>query len=268
VKGFFAGQPDETKSSDHGLTGESCEYCEAAMILESFTGVNMKWRGVSETEADPLKSTLREELDERRLNMRRFVPKPTQAINDRATEEFRSSGLAAKALVPGNRAPSFTLPDVNGNPVHSSELLVSGPLIVNFIRGRWCPFCCATLEAWQVHLPEVKRAGASVVAISPMTSKQADFMRDQHKLMFPILSDAGNKVAGEFGVAYQVPEYQQELFKTVFINLPFINGDESWSLPFPATFLIGSDGLIKYSFIDADYTLRAEPAELLRVLNQ
>jgi len=226
----------------------------------------MKWRGVSETEPEPLKATLKEELDERRLNMRRFVPPASQAINDRATEEFRQSGLAARALKVADRAPEFTLPDVNGKPISSVDLLSRGPLIVTFIRGRWCPFCCATVEAWQAQLADVKRKGATLVAIGPMTYKQADFMRDQHKLLFPILSDAGNKVAEQFGVAYNVPQYQQDLFKTVFINLPFINGDESWTLPLPATFVIDQDGVIKYSFADPDYTNRAEPASALQSL--
>jgi len=226
----------------------------------------MKWRGVSETDPDPMKATLREELDERRLNMRRFVPKATQAVNDRAVEEFRQTGLGQRALKVGDHAPEFTLPDVRGNLVSSRDLLAQGPLILTFIRGRWCPFCCATVEAWQGYLPQVKAKGASLVAISPMLSKQADFMRDQHKVMFPILSDANNKVAAQFGAACQVPDYQRELFMTVFINLPFINGDESWSLPFPATFAIAADGKIRYSFADPDYTLRAEPAEVLQSL--
>jgi peroxiredoxin len=224
----------------------------------------MKWRGVSETEPDSLKATLREELDERRLNMRRFVPKPTQAINDRVIEEFRANGLAGRALKPGDRAPEFSLPDVNGKPVSSADLLANGPLIVTFLRGRWCPFCCATVEAWQETLFAVKSKGANLLVISPMMSKQGDFMRDQHKLMFPILSDSANKVAEQFGVAYTVPDYQQELFKTVFINLPFINGEDSWTLPLPATFVIAPDGIIKYAFADPDYTLRAEPAEVLQ----
>jgi peroxiredoxin len=225
----------------------------------------MKWRGVSETEPDALKATLREELDERRQNMRRFVPKATQAINDRAVEEFRAAGLAQRALKVGDRAPEFTLPDVKGSTISSRDLLAQGPLILSFIRGRWCPFCCATVEAWQEHLAAVKRKG-NLVVISPMLPKQADFMRDQHKLMFPILHDGGNRVAAQFGVLYQVPDYLQELFKTVFINLPFINGDETWTLPFPATFVIGREGLIKSSFVDPDYTLRAEPADVLQSL--
>ncbi len=226
----------------------------------------MKWRGVSETEPEPLKATLKEELDQRRTMMRRFVPAATQAINDRAIEELRQSGAAGKSLKVGDKAPEFTLPDVAGRPVSSAELLRQGPLVVVFLRGRWCPFCCATVEAWQSALGVVKSRGANLVAISPMTSKQGDFMRDPHKLMLPILSDPQNKVAEQFGVSYQVPKYQQELFSTVFINLPFINGEDSWTLPLPATFVISQDGTIKYAWADEDYTLRAEPAEVIQNL--
>lgn len=223
----------------------------------------MKWRGVSETEPDALKATLREELDERRTLMRQFVPKATQAINDRATEEFRQSGLAQRALKVGDKVPGFSLSDVNGRQVDSQQLLANGPLIVTFIRGRWCPFCCATVEGWQNMLAAVKQKGATLVAISPMSVQQCDFMRDQHKITFPILSDSGNRVAAQFGLAYRVPVYQQELFTTVFINLPHVNGEDSWTLPLPATFVIGQDGIIKHAFTDPDYTLRAEPSEVL-----
>ena len=224
----------------------------------------MKWRGLSETDPEPLQATLKEELDQRRTMMRRFVPAASQAINDRAIEEFRLAGLAAKALKLGDKAPEFKLPDVNGNRVSSADLLAKEPLIVTFIRGRWCPFCCATLEAWQAALPLVQAAGATLVAISPMTSKQADFMRDQHKLMFPILSDTHNQVSAQFGVACAVPKYQQESFAAAFINLPFINGEDSWTLPLPATFVIGQGHLVKYSWVNEDYTLRAEPSDVLQ----
>jgi peroxiredoxin len=232
----------------------------------------MKWRGVSESEPEALKATLREELDERRMLMRRFVPAATQAINDRATEEFRLAGLAGKALKVGDVAPEFSLPDARGVLVSSAELLARGPLVVTFIRGRWCPFCCATVEAWQGVMQqwstrpfpkEEKDRPTAIVAITPMSVAQCDFMRDQHKLTFPALSDAGNRVAEKFGVAYKVPQYQQELFTTVFINLPHVNGEDSWTLPLPATFGIGQDGKIRYAWVNEDYTLRAEPMEVL-----
>src|SRR3954447_4221965 len=147
---------------------------ETAIISEVLPEptLSMKWRGVSETQTDPLKATLKDELDERRTLMRRFVPAATQAINDRATEEFRQAGIALNALKIGDKAPEFTLPDVNNKPVSSADLLSRGPLIVVFIRGRWCPFCCATMESWQGTLDRVKHAGATLIAVAPMSSQQ------------------------------------------------------------------------------------------------
>jgi peroxiredoxin len=226
----------------------------------------MKWRGVSESAVEPLKSTLQAELDERRMLMRRFVPMATQSINDAAIEEFRQAGLARRALKVGDKAPEFVLSDARGEVVGSQELLSRGPLVLSFIRGRWCPFDCATLEAWQAGLDRGKRDGVSFAAITPMSPLQAEFMRDQHKLAFPVLSDFGNKVSEQFGIAYRVPRYQQELYSTVFINLPHINGEDSWTLPLPATFAIGTDRLIRFAFADEDYTRRAEPADVLQAL--
>ena len=114
--------------------------------------------------------------------------------------------------------------------------------------------------------PLVGEAGASLVAISPQTVKQSSFMHEQHKLRFPLLSDAGNKVARQFGLVYSVPEYQQDIYKRVFVNLPLVNGDDSWELPIPATFVIDRNGTAVYASADEDYTERPEPLEILRSL--
>jgi len=226
----------------------------------------MKWRGISETEAEQSAISLREELAERKRLMEMYVPADTRAINERATEELRSSGIADRALKIGQQAPEFALLDQNGKPVSSTELLAKGPLVIAFLRGRWCPFCCGEAEALNRMLPEFERAGASLVAISPQTQNQAYFMHDQHKLRFPLLVDAGNKIAKQFGIVYRVPDYQEKLFSSVFINLPHINGDSSWELPLPATYIVGRDGKIQYASINVDYTERAEPSEVLRFL--
>jgi peroxiredoxin len=91
-------------------------------------------------------------------------------------------------------------------------------------------------------------------------------MHDQHKPGFPLLSDVGNKVAREFGLAYCIPEYQQAIYKRVFVNLPTVNGDDGWELPIPATFILERDGTVLFASADEDYTKRPEPADLVRVL--
>ena len=115
-------------------------------------------------------------------------------------------------------------------------------------------------------LPQIQQAQASLIAISPQTVQQSFFMADQHRLRFPLLSDPGNQVARQFGLAYRVPEYQQAVYRRVFINLPFANGDQSWELPIPASYILERDGSVLYASVSADYTERAEPSEILERL--
>ena len=88
-------------------------------------------------------------------------------------------------------------------------------------------------------------------------------MHNQHKLGFPLLSDAGNQVARQFGLVYRVPAYQQEMYARSFVNLPFINGEPSWELPLPAIYVIAQAGTVLYRDADPDYTVRAEPLEVV-----
>ena len=110
---------------------------------------------------------------------------------------------------------------------------------------------------------EIAAVGASIVAVSPQTQKQAFFMHDQHKLAFPLLVDARNLLARLFGLVYRVPDEQQALYGRTFVNLPFGNGDSSWELPIPATFVIDRDGTILFASANEDYMERPEPLEIL-----
>jgi len=142
--------------------------------------------------------------------------------------------------------------------------------VICFIRGRWCPFCVAQLEAMNAIVPMVKELKASLVAISPQTVHQCYLMADQHHLRFPLLSDEGNKVARQFGLVYQVPEYQKEIYQRAFVNLPLVNGDSSWELPIPAVYVLGQQDSAEISVLYAspnpDYTERPEPIEILEFL--
>ena len=219
----------------------------------------MKWRGLS-TEKDGARPgvSLAQRLMEIKAGIAQYVRPENQAINERAVAELEASGIADRILPVGAKAPEFTLPDQTGKPVSSAELLSHGKLIIDFYRGRWCPFCVTELETYRDMYEEIKASGAQLVAISPQTVKHSAFTADQHKLRFPVLSDAGNKVARQFGLVYRVPAYQEQLFRSVFINLPLTNGDGSWELPLPATYAIGSDATVLYANAFADYTRRPE----------
>jgi peroxiredoxin len=226
----------------------------------------MKWRSLEESnEVDA--RPLREVFAERKELIAKYVPAETQAVHTRAIAELKQKGLAANILPAGAKIPEFQLQDHDGKTVSSSELLAKGPLVLCFIRGRWCPFCVAQMEAMNLILPGIEQAGATLAAISPQTVQQSFFMRDQHKLRFPLLSDAGNKVARQFGLTYRVPDEQEAVYRRAFVNLPFVNGDDSWELPIPSTYIIECDGTVIFASANEDYTERPEPEDVLRVLN-
>ena len=226
----------------------------------------MKWRSLEESGLNTDVRPLREIFAERKKLIAKYVPAETQAIHAQAVAEIKAQHLAANILPVGARAPALDLPDHDGKPISSADLLSRGRLVLSFIRGRWCPFCVGQMEAMNLILPQIEQAGATLVAISPQTVRQSFFMHDQHKLRFPLLSDAGNKVARQFKLTYRVPELQEAVYRRAFVNLPFTNGDDSWELPIPATYILDRDGTILYASANEDYTERPEPADIVRML--
>lgn len=194
------------------------------------------------------------------------APASIHAVMQRATAELIASGLADRALKAGDAAPVFSLPDAQGKLVSSVELLAQGPLVVSFYRGVWCPYCNMELQALEQALPAFNERGASLVAISPQSQANSRKSQRENALGFPILSDSGNEIAASFGLRFKLPDYLAELYMSLGNNLPVINGDQSWTLPMPARFVIGQDGIIRYAEVNPDYTLRPEPSELLPAL--
>jgi len=226
----------------------------------------MKWRSLQESGQSTDARLLREIFSERKELIAKYVPAETQAIHAQSVAELKQRHLAANTLAGGAKAPAFELSNHDGKLVSSVELLAQGKLVLCFIRGRWCPFCVGQMEAMNLILAQIQRAGAAFVGVSPQTVKQSFFMHDQHRLQFPLLSDAGNKVARQFGLTFRVPELQEAVYRRAFVNLPFTNGDDSWDLPIPATFILDRDGTVLYASANEDYTERPEPADIVQVL--
>jgi peroxiredoxin len=150
--------------------------------------------------------------------------------------------------------------------VASQDLLATGPLIVSFYRGVWCPYCNMELQALQEALPAFREAGANLVAISPQTPANSRKSVRQNGLGFPILSDPGNAVAAAFGLSFKLPDYLVQLYTMLKNDLPRCNGDASWTLPMPGRFVIAQDGMIRYAEVNPDYTRRPEPRDMLPAL--
>ena len=183
-----------------------------------------------------------------------------------ATEKLTQSGITNNALKVGDKAPFFSLPKANNESISSAELLQKGPLVINFYRGGWCPYCNLELRAYQQILPEIKELGAQLAAISPNLPDKSLSTVKKNSLDFYVLSDVGNKVAGDFGLVFTLDEELLPIYKQFGIILSEENGDDSFELPIPATYVLNSDGAIVLAFPDADYTKRLEPEEVVNVL--
>jgi peroxiredoxin len=206
---------------------------------------------------------LQDQLDEITANTRTLVQPERLAVSERAVEELFATGIEQRALSAGAKIPDFVLPDASGRLVRSADLLALGPLVINFFRGRWCPYCVTELEAWRELYSIVRERGGLLVAISPQTIRQSDFMQVQHEIPFPLLHDGSCTVAEQFGLAYHIPPFHQQHYRSVLVNIPFVNGDQSWKLVVPATYVVDMDGTVLFAEAHADFRVRPEPEDVL-----
>ncbi|MGB9405887.1 MAG: peroxiredoxin-like family protein [Terracidiphilus sp.] len=208
-------------------------------------------------------TTLQDQLDEITARTRELVQAERLAIGERAIEELFATGIEERILPVGSLAPEFALNDSRGRLVRSQDMLALGPLVVKFFRGRWCPYCVTELEAWRDLHGTLRERGVLMVAIGPQTERQNDFMVSQHRLPFAVLSDPGCVLAEKFGVAHTVPEYLRDYYLSILINIPFVNGESSWRLPLPATYVISPAGRVVFAEAHADFRVRPEPEDAL-----
>ncbi|MGO8786519.1 MAG: peroxiredoxin-like family protein [Terriglobia bacterium] len=183
-------------------------------------------------------------------------------------DRVRSSGVLDHALKVNDFAPDFSLPDAFGYEISLKTLLKAGPVVISFYRGEWCPFCNLELHALQEALPRINKLGANLVAISPEKPDGGIIVTEKNKLTFPVLSDFKNAVARQFGIVFRVGDELQDLSRTVFKNdLSLRNGEDTYELPVPATFVIDGSGMVRFAHVNVDYmTGRAEPEEVVAAL--
>jgi len=211
--------------------------------------------------------SLKEQLAEYRADWRKRVPADRQAIMERHIEQLRTGVIARTMLKVGNRAPEFMLRNAKEEIVDIGALRKKGPVIVTFYRGGWCPYCNLELKAFQEILPEIKAAGASLVAISPEKPDATLSTTEKNALAFEVLSDVGQKVGRAFGLVYQFTEELRSAYRGFGRDIPAHNGTAGeWALPVSATYVIDRNGTIIYAYTDVDYRDRADPRDVLDFL--
>ncbi len=211
---------------------------------------------------------LTQELEQLRQQLRANHPENFKAVMDGATQDLINTKIAESALKKGDPIPDFTLPNAVEKPVKIQSLLDRGLLVISFYRGGWCPYCNLELRTLQKYLPKIKELGANLVAISPETPDHSLSTSEKNELTFEVLSDVKNQVAQQFGLVFTLPEEIRSIYQQFGIDVPAYNGNQTFELPIPATYVVATDGRIIHSFVNPDYTQRLDPEEIMTTLQQ
>ncbi len=215
--------------------------------------------------AGPPPRFLDRQLAERKAAFQEQAPPETAEAFEKGIRDAGESEVMQTALRVGDRAPDFTLPNAEFRKVTLSDLLEHGPVVIVWHRGGWCPYCNIQLRAYQSMLPRIEATGATLLAISPELPDKTVVTANENELSFEVLSDVGNRIAGEYGLVYTLSPGVRKFFKGR-IDFGQYYGEPTPELPLSATYVIDKSGVIRYAFVEADYRVRAEPADVIAVL--
>ena len=210
--------------------------------------------------------SLKAQIDAYNVQKEAKLPADVLALMNKTNEELIAQHIKNNALQVGAKVSNFNLSNHNGETIELTDLLNKGPVIISFYRGGWCPYCNLELKALNNYLPQFKTQSAQLIAISPQLPDETLSTAQKNVLEFDVLSDVSNKVADQFGLLFTLDERIQALYTQFGIDFEKYYGDKSYKLPLPATYVINQQGIITYAFLNEDYTLRAEPADVMAAL--
>ena len=210
--------------------------------------------------------SLKAQIDAYNVQKDAKLPADVLALMNTTNEELIAQHIKDNALQIGQKVENFSLANHNGENIELADLLKKGPVIISFYRGGWCPYCNLELKALNDYLPQFKTQSAQLIAISPQLPDETLSTAQKNDLEFDVLSDVSNKVAEQFGLLFTLDERIQALYTQFGIDFEHYYGDKSFKLPLPATYVINQEGVITYAFLNEDYTLRAEPTDIMAAL--
>ncbi|SDN50684.1 Peroxiredoxin [Paenibacillus sp. yr247] len=212
--------------------------------------------------------SVKEQLDQAKEGFIATAPEEVQAALFRNIKEQQESGILF-GLKEGDKAPNFTLTNPLGNQVNLYDELAKGPVVLTFYRGSWCPFCNIQLRAYEQALPELKKLGGQLIAVTPQSPDNSLSHQEKEELTFQVLSDSNGTVSDSYKVLYEVPDYVQDVFTQKFgLDLTKFNNTARWILPVPATFIIDKEGIIRRAHVNPDFMKRMEPQEIIDQLKK
>ena len=220
---------------------------------------------------------LNKQIQEVIQSLRGSLPANLSSLIEQGAGEISALDIAGQALDVGDQVPDFSLNDYKGNTVSIGDFLRHGPVVLTFYRGVWCPYCNLQLAEYNRHLSEIRLMGADLIAISPQSANAEQVFRNSDApeeakksitgdLEFTVLQDPGNRVAANFGLVFDLPQSHLRLFDLMNLDLEAVNGDSTYAVPDPATFIVSQNSRIHWRFVPNNYRKRAEVADIIAAL--
>jgi peroxiredoxin len=216
-------------------------------------------------EARDMDASLAERLQAFADSVRRLGPHFQETV-DKLVARLKEQGVGENAPKPGEPMPLFALPDESGRLVSLDTLLEKGPVAITFHRGYWCPYCRINTRALAQAQGEIAAEGGQVAAIMPDRQHFTTELKTESEAPFPILTDIDNGYAMSLNLAFWVGAEMQEMMTGAGWDVSRSQGSNTWLLPIPATFVVGTDGEVKSRFIDPDYRKRVAVEDLISAL--
>ncbi|HEX8553702.1 MAG TPA: peroxiredoxin-like family protein [Sphingomonas sp.] len=188
------------------------------------------------------------------------------ALYDRFVAQLRTRGVGGSAPKLYDRFEPFTLPDSRGRYVDLADRLGTGPVVLSFMRGGWCPYCRGELLAWADAIPRLEAVGGRFIAVSGEAGGRAEVTRCELAPGAEMLCDIDHGLALSLGLAFPVSEELHDRLIDHGLDLSDVYGDSGRILPIPATFVIDSGGVVRYAFTEPDFRVRADPAVVIAVV--
>jgi peroxiredoxin len=211
--------------------------------------------------------TIREQSGQLKAAAAGRLPADVAEVFDRSIRDFLDQGIPPGAVKAGDRLDPFTLDDATGTPVSLDQITGSGPAVIVFYRGGWCPYCNLALRTYQRELlPQLQEYGARLVAISPQLPDQSLSTAEKAGLGFTILSDPGSRLARRIGIAFEQAGEVLAAQRKLGLDLTQVNAEGSTHLPRPTVLVIDQDRTVRFADVQPDYTARTEVADIIAAL--
>lgn len=211
--------------------------------------------------------TIREQSDQLKAAAAERLPSEVVEVFDQSVQDFLAEGIPADSISAGDRLEPFTLDDANGTPVSLEQIVSSGPAVIVFYRGGWCPYCNLALRTYQRELlPQLGNFGARLVAISPQTPDQSLSTAEKAGLEFTVLSDPGSRLAQRIGIAFQQADEVLAAQHKLGLDLTQVNAEGATHLPRPTVLVVDQDRTVRFVDVQPDYTARTEVADIVTAL--